>query len=122
MRTLRMPATLVSVALLMVAVAAFASPGPAAAAATPCGNKSVKIPIEGQKASHYPVKAIEVEGGVTCAEAVSVIGQVLGGKPPAGWRSVTPHFELPTKLAAEGLFPQLEKNGAKKIKYAIHGA
>lgn len=93
----------------------------AAFAATSCGNKSVKIPVEGGKPIHYPVKAIFVEGGATCAEAAKVIGPTLAGMPPSGWKSVVAHYELPKALAEEGLLPQLVKKGSKKIKFAVHG-
>lgn len=93
----------------------------AASAATSCGNKSVKIPVEGGKPIQYPVKAIFVEGGATCAEASKVIGGTLAGMPPSGWKSVVAHYELPKALAEEGLLPQLVKKGSKKIKFAVHG-
>jgi hypothetical protein len=93
----------------------------AASAATSCGNKSVKIKQEGAKPFNYPVKAIYVEGGATCAEATTVISGVLAGEPPSGWKSVIAHYELPKALAEEGLLPQLAKKGSKKIKFAVHG-
>jgi len=93
----------------------------AASAATSCGNKSVKIHPEGGKPFNYPVKAIYVEGGATCAEATKVIAGLLGGGLPTGWKSVTPHYELPKALAEEGLFPALVKKGSKKVKFAVHG-
>ena len=93
----------------------------AASAATSCGNKSVKIKQEGAKPFNYPVKAIYVEGGATCAEATKVISGVLAGEPPSGWKSVIAHYELPKVLAEEGLLPQLAKKGSKKIKFAVHG-
>ncbi len=93
----------------------------AASAATSCGNKSVKIHPEGSKPFNYPVKAIYVEGGATCAETTKVIGGVLAGMPPSGWKSVIAHYELPKALAEEGLLPQLVKKGSKKIKFAVHG-
>jgi hypothetical protein len=92
-----------------------------AVAATKCGNKTVKIKQEGGKPFPIPVKAIEVEGGATCAESAKVISGVLVGEPPAGWKSVTAHYELPKALAEEGLLPQLVKKGSKKIKFAVHG-
>ena len=93
----------------------------AASAATSCGNKSVKIKQEGAKPFNYPVKAIYVEGGATCAEATKVISGVLAGEPPSGWKAVIAHYELPKALAEEGLLPQLSKKGSKKIKFAVHG-
>jgi hypothetical protein len=92
-----------------------------ALAATSCGNKSVKITPEEGKPFHYPVKAIEVEGGATCAEATKVIAGILGGKLPSGWKSVPAHYKLPKALEEEGLFPQLLKKGSKKVKFAVHG-
>ena len=93
----------------------------AASAATSCGNKSVKIKQEGAKPFNYPVKAIYVEGGATCAETATVISGILTGTPPSGWKSVIAHYELPKALAEEGLLPQLAKKGSKKIKFAVHG-
>jgi hypothetical protein len=111
----------VAILACTAAAALVLAPVSPAAAATKCGNKVVKVPVEGGKPVNYPVKAIEVEGGTTCAEAASVIGPVLAGQPPAGWKSVTPHFELPKALADQGLFPQEVKKGSKKIKFAIRG-
>jgi hypothetical protein len=93
----------------------------AASAATGCGNKSIKIHPEGGKPFNYPVKAIEVEGGATCAEATKVISGLLAGKLPTGWKSVPAHYKLPKALEEEGLFPQLVKKGGKKVKFAVHG-
>ena len=92
-----------------------------AAAATKCGNMTIKIPQEGGKPFPYPVKAVEVEGGATCAESAAVIAGVLGGEPLPGWKSVTAHYELPKKLQEEGLYAQMVKKGSKKIKFAGHG-
>jgi hypothetical protein len=105
----------------LAATSLLVAPVSPAAAATKCGNKTVKVPVEGGKPVNYPVKAIEVEGGATCAEAAAVIGPFLAGQPPAGWKSVTPHYELPKALADQGLFPQEVKKGGKKIKFAIRG-
>ena len=112
-------AVLAAVASLAGTVAAVAPT--AASAATSCGNKSVKIKQEGGPAIHYPVKAIFVEGGATCAETATVISGILTGTPPSGWKSVIAHYELPKALAEEGLLPQLAKKGSKKIKFAVHG-
>ncbi len=114
-------AAILACAASLAGTAAVVAPIAPAAAATKCGNKSVKIKPEGGKPFNYPVKAIEVEGGATCAEAVKVIGGVLGGKLPSGWKSVTPHYELPKSLEEQGLFPQELKKGSKKVKYAVHG-
>ena len=92
-----------------------------AAAATKCGNKTVKIPQEGGKPFPYPVKAVEVEGGATCGEVTKVLASVLSGNPLPGWKSVPAHYELPKKLQEEGLFAQEVKKGSKKIKFAGHG-
>ncbi len=99
----------------LAGTAAAVAPTAASAAATNCGNKSVKVQPEEGKPLHIAVKAISVEG-VTCAEAVSVIGKVLAGQTPGGWKYVNAKFEAP-----EGLVPQEFKKGSKTIKYAIHG-
>jgi hypothetical protein len=62
------------------------------------------------------VKAITVEGGVSCATAYKVIAGVLEGKPPKGWKSAAGKFEAP-----EGLVPEMATNGSKKIKFAVQG-
>jgi hypothetical protein len=102
-----------SLAGTAVAVAPTAA---SARAASTCANKSVKVPVEGGKPIHVPVKAITVEGGVSCAEAYKVIVGTLSGKLPSGWKSVPANFEAPT-----GLIPQEVKKGGKKIKYAVQG-
>jgi hypothetical protein len=84
--------------------------------ATSCANKSIKIKEEGGPAIHIPVKAITVEGGVSCAEAYKVITGLLTGEPPKGWKSSSASFEPP-----EGLIAQQAKKGSKKIKYAVQG-
>jgi hypothetical protein len=114
-------AVILACATSLAGTAAVVAPTAASAAGTNCGNKNVKVAVEGGKPIHIKVQAIGVEGGATCAETAKVIGGVLAGKPPTGWKSVTPHYELPKKLAEEGLFPQEVKKGGKKIKYAIHG-
>jgi hypothetical protein len=114
-------AAILACAASLAGTAAVVGPTASAVAATKCGNKSVKIAVEGGKPVHIQVQAIEVEGGATCAEATKVIGGLLGGKPPSGWKSVTPHYELPKALAEQGLLPQEAKKGSKKIKFAIHG-
>jgi hypothetical protein len=87
-----------------------------ARAASTCANKNLALKTEEGRTLHFPVKAITVEGGVSCAEAYKVITGVVTGKPPAGWKSVAAHFEAP-----EGLIPQMVKKGSKKIKYAVQG-
>jgi hypothetical protein len=84
--------------------------------ASTCANKTIKIPVEEGKPFPLAVKAITVEGGVSCAEAYKVIGEYLGGKSPAGWKSIPANFEAP-----EGLYAQAIKKGSKKIKYATRG-
>lgn len=113
-------AAILACAASLAGTAAVVAPS-AASAATSCGNKSVKLSQEGAKPFNYPVKAIYVEGGATCAEATKVISGVLVGEPPSGWKSVIAHYELPKALAEEGLLPQLAKKGSKKIKFAVHG-
>jgi hypothetical protein len=105
----------------LAGAAVVVAPVAPAAAATKCGNKLVKIPREGAKPFPYPVKAVEVEGGVTCAESAAIIAGVLGGEPLPGWKSVPAHYELSKKMQAEGLLPQMVKKGSKKIKFAGHG-
>jgi hypothetical protein len=100
-------------ALAAVAVAPTAA---SARGASTCPNKTVKIPVEEGKPFPLPVKAITVEGGVSCAEAYKVITGVLAGEPPAGWHSYAAKFEAP-----EGLVPQAVKKGSKKIKFATRG-
>ena len=117
---LRYGVAILACAASLAGTAAIVAPT-AASAATNCGNKSIKVQPEGSKAFNYPVKAIEVEGGATCAEATKVIAGILSGKLPPGWKSVTPHYELPKALVEEGLFPQLVKKGSKKVKFAVHG-
>ena len=97
------------------------APAAPAVAASNCGNKSIKVKPPGSKAFNYPVKAIEVEGGATCAEANKVIAGILSGNPVSGWKSVPAHYTLPKSLEEEGLFPQLAKKGSKKVKFAVHG-
>jgi hypothetical protein len=88
-----------------------------ARAASTCANKSVAVtPEGGTRTLHIPVKAISVEGGVSCAEAYKVIAGVLTGKTPSGWKTAIAHFEAP-----EGLVPELAKKGSKKIKFAVQG-
>lgn len=102
----------------LAGTAAVVAPTAASArAASSCPNKTVKLKIEGQsKLYPLPVKAITVEGGVTCAEAYKVITGILEGEPPKGWHSYGATFPAP-----EGLVPQAAKKGSKKIKYAAPG-
>jgi hypothetical protein len=114
-------AAILACAASLAGTAAVVAPTAASAAGSNCGNKSIKIVVEGEKPGHVQVKMVTVEGGATCAEAVKVISGQLSGKPVSGWKGITPHYELPKALSEEGLFPQELKKGSKKIKYAIHG-
>jgi hypothetical protein len=105
----------------LAATATVVAPIAPAAAATKCGNKVVKIPQEGGKPFSYPIKAVEVSGGATCAEVTKVLAAALSGEPLPGWKSVPVHYELPKKLQEEGLFGQEVKKGSKTIKFAGHG-
>jgi hypothetical protein len=105
----------------LAATATVVAPIAPAAAATKCGNKVVKIPQEGGKPFPYPVKGVEVSGGATCGEVTKVLAGILSGKPPAGWKGVTAHYELPKALQEEGLLPMEVKKGSKTIKYAGRG-
>jgi hypothetical protein len=103
-----------SLAGTAVAVAPTAA---SARAASSCANKSVPIqPEPGGRILHIPVKAITVEGGVSCTTAYKVITGALTGKPVSGWKFATGQFEAP-----EGLVPQIAKKGNQKIKYAVQG-
>jgi hypothetical protein len=114
---LRRGAAILACAASLAGTAVAVAPTAASArAGTSCGNKNVKVPVEGSKPIHLQVQAISVEGGATCAEATKVIAGVLSGKPPSGWKSVTAKFEPP-----EGLIAQEVKKGSKKIKYAVQG-
>jgi hypothetical protein len=85
--------------------------------ASTCANKSIAVTPEGSTQTlHLPVRAISVEGGVSCAEAYKVIAGILIGKTPSGWKTAIAHFEAP-----EGLVPELAKKGSKKIKFAVQG-
>jgi hypothetical protein len=114
-------AAILTCAASLAGTAIAVAPVAPAVAASNCGTKNVKVPVEGGEPVHIRVQAISVEGGATCGEVAKVIGGVLSGKPPTGWKSVTPHYELPKALAEEGLFPQMVKKGGKKIKFAIQG-
>jgi hypothetical protein len=84
--------------------------------ASSCANKSIKIVEEEGPSIHIPVKAITVEGGVSCTTAYKVITGALTGKPVSGWKFATGQFKAP-----EGLVPQIAKKGNQKIKYAVQG-
>jgi hypothetical protein len=118
---LRRGAALLACAASLAGTAIVVAPVAPAVAATKCGNKTIKIPQEGGKPFPYPVKAVEVEGGATCAESAAVIASVLGGEPLPGWKSVPAHYELPKSLADQGFYAQEVKKGSKKIKFAGRG-
>jgi hypothetical protein len=108
-------------AAILACTAAFAAAviAPTAASARgtkTCANKTVKLHQEGGSVYPFPVKAISTEGGVSCAEAYKVIREYIEGSSPAGWKSITVHFEAPEGLYAQGL-----KKGGKKIYFATHG-
>jgi hypothetical protein len=110
-------AAILACAASLAGTAVAVAPSAAAArGATSCADKNITIQIEGGKPIHLPVKAIKVEGGISCADAYKVIGEYIAGKAPAGWKSIPAHFEAP-----EGLFPQAIKKGSKKIKFATRG-
>jgi hypothetical protein len=108
-------AVLAAVASLAGTAAAVA-PTAASAAGAKCANKSIAIKPEEGPTIHIPVKAITVEGGVSCAEAYKVIAGGLEGKPVSGWKTAIGKFEAP-----EGLVPEIAKKGSKKIKFAVQG-
>jgi hypothetical protein len=102
-----------SLAATAVAVAPTAA---SARAASSCPSKSLALKLEEGRTVHIPVKAITVEGGVSCAEAYKVIAGGLTGKPVNGWKTAVGKFEAP-----EGLVPEIAKKGSKKIKFAVQG-
>ncbi len=108
-------AAILACAASLAGIAAVVAPTAASASST-CPNKRVTLHVEGSPPSKYPVKAISVEGGVSCAEAYKVIAGALEGKPLPGWKTAIGQFEAP-----EGLVPQIAKKGSKKIKYAVQG-
>ena len=105
----------------LAGAASIAPAAASAAGAVKCGSKSVTLKLEDGETTKVPVKAITVEGGVTCTQAVKVIAGVLVGKPPSGWKSATAHYKLPKSLSEQGLLPQEAKKGSKKVRYAVHG-
>jgi hypothetical protein len=110
-------AAILACAASLAGTAAVVAPTAASArAGTPCANKNVKLSIEGSKPIHYPVKAITVEGGISCAEAGKLIVSTLEGKVPNGWKTAIGKFEAP-----EGLVPEELKKGSKRIRFAVQG-
>ena len=109
-------AILACAASLAGTAAALAPTAASARGASSCPNKTVKLKLEDGRLYPLPVKAITVEGGVSCAEAYKVITGILEGDPPSGWKSYGANFPVP-----EGLVPQAAKKGGKKIKFATRG-
>ncbi len=62
------------------------------------------------------MKAITVEGGVSCAEAYKVIAGRPRGQTRLRLEDPDGKFEAP-----EGLVPEIAKKGSKKIKFAVQG-
>ena len=110
-------AAIVACAASLAGTAAVIAPTAASArAASTCPNKSVLVKPESGGSLHIPVKAITVQGGVSCAEAYKVIIGSLEGKPVSGWKFAIGKFEAP-----EGLVPEVAKKGSKKIQFAVQG-
>ena len=108
---------LLACAASLAGTAAVVAPTAASArAGSTCANKSLAIKTEAGQTLHIPVKAITIEGGVSCAEAYKVIAGGLSGKPVNGWKTSIGKFEAP-----EGLVPEISKKGSKKIKFAVQG-
>jgi hypothetical protein len=112
----RSAAIVACVASLAGTAAVVAPTAASARAGSSCANKSLPIKTEAGQTLHIPVKAITVEGGVSCAEAYKVIAGGLEGKPANGWKTAIGKFEAP-----EGLVPEIAKKGSKKIKFAVQG-
>jgi hypothetical protein len=112
----RSAAIVACVASLAGTAAVVAPTAASARAGSSCANKSLAIKTEEGRTLHIPVKAITVEGGVSCAEAYKVIAGGLEGKPVNGWKTTIGQFEAP-----EGLVPEIAKKGSKKIKFAVQG-
>jgi hypothetical protein len=110
-------AAILACAASMAGTAIAVAPSAASArAASSCASKSIAVKPEVGRTLHIPVKAITVEGGVSCAEAYKVIAGGLEGKPVNGWKVGIGKFEAP-----EGLVPEIAKKGSKKIKFAVQG-
>jgi len=116
LQLVRGSAVLAAVASLAGTAAAVAPTAASARVASTCANKSLAIKTEAGQTLHIPVKAITIEGGVSCAEAYKVIAGGLSGKPVNGWKTSIGKFEAP-----EGLVPEISKKGSKKIKFAVQG-
>jgi hypothetical protein len=112
----RSAAILACVASLAGTAAVVAPTAASARAVSTCANKSVLVKPESGGNLHIPVKAITVQGGVSCAEAYKVITNSLAGKPLNGWKVALGKFEAP-----EGLVPEVAKKGSKKIQFAVQG-
>jgi hypothetical protein len=110
-------AAILACAASLAGTAVAVAPSAASARATStCPNKQVTLHVEGSPPSRYPVKAITVQGGVSCAEAYKVIAGALEGKPLPGWKTAIGKFKAP-----EGLVPEVATKGSKKIQFAVQG-
>jgi hypothetical protein len=109
-------AAILACAASLAGTAIAVAPTAASAAGTKCANKSIALKTEEGGTLHFPVKAITVEGGASCAEAYKVITGSIEGKPVKGWKIAIGIFEAP-----EGLVPEVAKKGSKKIKFAVPG-
>ena len=112
----RSAAILACAASLAGTAAAVAPTAASARTASPCPNKSIALTVEETRTVHIPVKAITVEGGVSCATAYKVIAGALEGKPLKGWKTAIGSFKVPL-----GYEPEIAKNGAKKVKFGVQG-
>ncbi len=114
----RTTAVLTTAVTLVAGAAALAPAASVAKSATKCANKSVKIKTESTPPETFsiPVRAITVEGGVSCATAYKVIAGSVTGHPLAGWKTAVGKFKAP-----EGLVPEIAVKGSKKIKFAVQG-
>jgi hypothetical protein len=93
--------------------------GPAAASAhagKSCGSKSIAVAAPGGKKVRVAVSLIKVSGGVTCAQATTVISGYVLHKTPKGWTVKEGTFKVPRGLTAESA-----TNGKKTIQFALVG-
>jgi hypothetical protein len=109
-------AVLACVASLAGTAIAVAPSAASARSGTKCADKSLAVKPESGPVLHLPVKAVTVEGGVSCAEAYKVVTKSLEGVTPKGWKFAIGKFEAP-----EGMVPEIAKKGSKKIKFAVRG-
>jgi hypothetical protein len=109
-------AILACAASLAGTAAAVAPTAASARAASTCANKSIALKTEEGRTLHIPVKAISVEGGISCSDAYKLIAGALTGELPTGWKSAIGKFEAPL-----GFEPEVLKKGSKKIQFAVQG-